>query len=205
MPTGYTADITDATTFPQFAMRCARAFGALILMRDDPQDAPIPQRLMVSDYYPKAVADAEARVAELRDMDEAAADRRSQAEFDAEKVSRAQSRAKDAVLLANYNRMLTAVRAWVPPTPDHEGMRDFMIEQLESSIKFDCHTDADREKWEPKLIRLDAKTWRALRISDAERALEGARTSLQEEEARMAMRNAWLSALRASLLPPPNP
>jgi len=37
MPTGYTADLNDGkqVTFQEFTMKCARAFGALIEMRDD--------------------------------------------------------------------------------------------------------------------------------------------------------------------------
>jgi hypothetical protein len=45
MPTGYTAPIADGMTFEQFALGCARAFGALVTMRDEPSDAPIPERL----------------------------------------------------------------------------------------------------------------------------------------------------------------
>lgn len=46
MPTGYTADVQSGkvTDFAEYAMNCARAFGALVLMRDDPSDADIPER-----------------------------------------------------------------------------------------------------------------------------------------------------------------
>jgi hypothetical protein len=46
MPTGYTAAVADGTIteFPDFAMQCARAFGTLVLMRDEPQDAAIPEK-----------------------------------------------------------------------------------------------------------------------------------------------------------------
>ena len=42
MPTGYTAIIEDDPncTFEQYLMRCARAFGATVTMRDDPLDKP---------------------------------------------------------------------------------------------------------------------------------------------------------------------
>ena len=36
MPTGYTDKIKDGITFKEYAMGCARAFGALITMRDNP-------------------------------------------------------------------------------------------------------------------------------------------------------------------------
>lgn len=42
MPTGYTHKIKDGMTFKEYALRCARNFGALMDMRDDPMDAPIP-------------------------------------------------------------------------------------------------------------------------------------------------------------------
>ena len=44
MPTGYTYDLYDGKDieFPDFVMKCARAFGALIEIRDDPMDAAIP-------------------------------------------------------------------------------------------------------------------------------------------------------------------
>src|SRR5690348_5408929 len=38
MPTGYTAEVAEGkvTDFRTFALRCARAFGATIMQRDDP-------------------------------------------------------------------------------------------------------------------------------------------------------------------------
>ena len=44
MPTGYTAPIKDGISFNDFMWGCARAFGALIMMRDDPPGTPIPER-----------------------------------------------------------------------------------------------------------------------------------------------------------------
>lgn len=36
MPTGYTADIKDGIDFKTYAMNCARAFGACVMLRDEP-------------------------------------------------------------------------------------------------------------------------------------------------------------------------
>lgn len=47
-------------TFPEFAMRCARNFGALIMMRDEPLDAPIPEKFEPSGYYKKEYEKAKA-------------------------------------------------------------------------------------------------------------------------------------------------
>ena len=65
----YTYELVDKKlTFPQFAMRCARAFGALIEMRDDSMDAPIPDEFSPSDYHVKAKAKAEETLKRLRSI-----------------------------------------------------------------------------------------------------------------------------------------
>jgi hypothetical protein len=58
MPTGYTCIIEDKpdVTFAEYVWRCARAFGALLSMREDSLDAPIPDELKSedTDYYKTA-------------------------------------------------------------------------------------------------------------------------------------------------------
>jgi hypothetical protein len=81
MTTGYTAAIANDITFNDFAMRCARAMGALVMMRDEPFDAPIPERFEPSDYHIKKIADASARLLELQAMSEIEAIASAQAAF----------------------------------------------------------------------------------------------------------------------------
>lgn len=71
MPTGYTADLTLDTPFERFAMRCARAMGACVMMRDDPMDAPIPDKWEPDDYYRKRLEDAKAKLAAAEEMPKA--------------------------------------------------------------------------------------------------------------------------------------
>jgi hypothetical protein len=52
MPTGYTAKLYDGDQkFQDFAMECARAFGALIEMRDEPMNAKIPETFEPSEHH----------------------------------------------------------------------------------------------------------------------------------------------------------
>lgn len=53
MPTGYTNRIQNGeiTEFKDFALACARAFGALISMRDDALDAPMPAEILPDTKY----------------------------------------------------------------------------------------------------------------------------------------------------------
>ena len=67
MPTGYTARLCDGEqTFKDFAMLCARACGALIEMREDPMDAPIPEKIKRSSYYDEALSKAVAEYDRLK-------------------------------------------------------------------------------------------------------------------------------------------
>jgi len=69
MPTGYTATLMEKNqTFPEFIMGCARAFGALIMMRDDPNDATIPDKFEPSDYHAKGIIKAREKLAKLKAM-----------------------------------------------------------------------------------------------------------------------------------------
>ena len=42
------------------------------------------------------------------------------------------------------NDMLTQVRAWTPPTTDHAGLKDFMIQQLTVSMPGECAIPPER-------------------------------------------------------------
>lgn len=67
MATGYTHPVAEGTVtdFATFALDCARAFGALITIRDDPPGTPIPDEFTPSTWNAEAKEGAEARLAEL--------------------------------------------------------------------------------------------------------------------------------------------
>ena len=196
MPTGYTCDVSDGkiTTLRDFAMQCARAFGALITMRDAPLGTPIPDTLTPqTDYHDKAIREAQEQLKKLTAMTPARV--AAAAKADADKIAAAHASA-DADRLVRENRykaMLAQVVEWRVPAEIAE-LRKFMIEQLQESIEFDC---GDMPKYGDKPI-------------PAEQWLESRRTKLlhdityhQEERAkevkRTAERNAWLDALRTAL------
>lgn len=60
MPTGYTEPLYAGTpiTFPEFALRCARAMGVAIMQRDESIDVPIRAR-EVEPYYAERVTQTE--------------------------------------------------------------------------------------------------------------------------------------------------
>ena len=47
---------------------------------------------------------------------------------------------KSAAIKTRYDAMESQVLAWEPPTPDHQGLKNFMLNQIVDSRKFDAYT-----------------------------------------------------------------
>lgn len=202
-PTGYTADVGDGklTDFPAFALRCARAFGALITMRDDPTDAPIPDTFAPSSYHATALATARERLARLVEMTPEEADAESRAEHEREVARWNEHHAEVIATRGRYQAMLSKVLAWRPPTPEHTELRKFMVDQITESIRFDCND------WPRPAPTSSASgiAWMGEQRRMAQRDIEYHAKEHDAEVARVAGRTEWVRALRASLASPVSP
>lgn len=69
-----------------------------------------------------------------------------------------------------------------------------MIQQLESSIDFDCHDYTN-----DYLPTTDPELWLETQIADTEKALERHQHELEAEGERARTRTNWVQALRKSL------
>ncbi len=194
MATGYTGIIGEKdVTFEEFALRCARNFGALILMRDQPLDAPIPAKFVPSDHHEKRITEAKARLLKVQTRSEAetVAEMKERRERALARTIEANDRAER--LRGRYEALVAAAEAWQPPTPEHEGLKAFMLKQLRSSIDWDCRpAEAPRGENDPD----------AYNRAEVDAALEDLRYHTEkhaEELARTDERNAWVRALRESL------
>jgi len=196
MPTGYTADVAngEVSDFRTFALRCARAFGATILQRDDPANDP-PKHKAVGEYYLTAVEAARAEVAGFDAMTVERADRQMRAERTRAVRAHAERAAERTAKRNRYNAMLADVVGWSPPTAEHQGLKDFMVQQLTESRAFDCSGEYDT----PPAPLGTASDWLETQRADARRRLARAEESLREEQERCAGANAWIDALYASL------
>lgn len=194
MPTGYTAAIADGITFQQYALTCARAFGALIEMRDEPMDAAIPDEFKPSTYHAEAVAVATAQLAKVKDMTPEQARLEADREFAAACAAYDKRIADRDALRTKYNDMLAKVQAWQAPTPEHAEYKKFMADQIQQSIDFDCSDSYDSA---PECKSTDG--WIAIAQAQAERDIRYHTEKHAEEVARAASRTAWVKALRDSL------
>ena len=142
MPTGYTARLCDGEqTFKDFAMLCARACGALIEMREDPMDAPIPEKIKRSSYYDEALSKAVAEYDRLKTMLPGEALAYGKACFN-ERIKRLQGHLeKSQSTRERILKMIAQVEAWPVPTDEHKPLKAFMLEQLTTTLENDGDTD----------------------------------------------------------------
>lgn len=196
MPTGYTAAIKDGITFDQYALSCARAFGALINMRDEPASAEIPERFEPSPYHMDTLEQIQARMNEVEAMtpEQCSAVEESEHKEATARTLKAIEAAKQ--LRGKYSAMLDQVDQWQPPTDDHAELKRFMRDQITESMKFDCDTSFYKRSM-PR--RITPEQWKADRIKAMRRDYAYHEKAYIEEVDRIEKRNKWLAALRESL------
>lgn len=196
MPTSYTAGVAtgEITTFPDFAWLCARGFGALISLRDEPITTTKPQVFVAGAYHADALKKAKARLKFLEKMtpvEAVDAHRQACAERQATKNRINSDRAAQK---ARYETMLAAVRAWTPPTIEHVGLKEFMENQLIESIDFDCRP---MDKYYPDIP--DLADWLKDEMREALHDCEYHAAEMEKDRLRTEARNSWVEALDRSL------
>ncbi len=197
MPTGYTHKIADGQSFEDFALGCARAFGACIMQRDDPADEK-PKLQESSNYHTQKLLQAKEQLSEFLAMTEA--EKLDYGHMCAEEdIFRINERIEKNIALSDkYTAMYMKVLDWVPPSSEHVELKKFMINQLEESKDFDCNNDYNyRELEEAKKASamdyynkmLDTINWDISYHSE----------QAQKETERTNGRNQWVQDLYASL------
>ena len=199
MPTGHTANLYDGKpqTFTDFAMACARSFGALASLRDHAPDAVIPERFEPDPWAGSRLANAKRTLAalEARTPDEWFADLQESNERLAATNRDAQQEAHQR--RRRYQEMLDQVDAWVPPSSEHQQLQTFMRAQLEDSIRYDC-TAADGLGVTSR-VRLSVEGYRDEQLGAARAELTRATATWGDAIARANQRTWWVQQLRASL------
>lgn len=203
MPTGYTAGIIDGETktFQDFAKQCMRAFGATIHMRDENMDKEYEPRTP-SDYHTKALEKAKEKLKQAETFTDAELIEMRTKELEESKKYHLESIAKTKIARAKLEEFLAKAIEFKAPTPKHEGLRKFMIEQLQSTIDFDGNTDYHAKalpEIQMELKNIDANQIRFTMIADANKDINYHLKNHKEELKRCADSNAWVEKLLSSL------
>lgn len=195
MPTGYTAAVADGTIteLKPFILQLARGMGALVMMRDDPADAPIPERFEPSQSNAKRAAGLERELAAVQAMSDSEARDAAIAAYAEWKAERDKGEARHKAERERYLAMIAKVEAWKSAP---EGIKQFALEQLRSGLEFDCR---EPFKWYSEPPSLSGERWKRSQIERLTRSIANHLEYQREEEERVARRNEWLAQLRASL------
>jgi hypothetical protein len=195
MPTGYTAKLmSEGESFEKFVMRCARAFGALVEMRDEPWGAEIPERFEPSCHCFNKKHEAEVEYTRLSLMSEVEREAFGIAKQTDEVRRYQETIEREKSENQRLDEMAGLVKAWNAPK-DHEELKSFMLQQIETSRNYIDH-------WHKLLTNTQSQTPIAFfvaALSAAARDIGYYEVEQQKEIERVEGRNLWLSALRASI------
>lgn len=195
MPTGYTTNIENLN-FQDFALTCARAFGACITLRDEPLAPNIPE-FKVEPFYAENLQAATQALEDFKNK----SDDQLKVEYNAFcadlQASTEERKRKNSSLKASYTNMILSVERWKPPTEEHVELKSFMLGQLRESLQFDCYENTD-DFLNPRQPSFE--DWKIQTRNQLSRSVELRRESYQEEIQRVGQRNAWVKALKESLV-----
>lgn len=196
MPTGYTSDLYNGeVSFKDFVLECSKAFGTV--PRDD-FNSQVPESISVEQYYYDRVDNAERRLAETKNWTLEEASKFASDDFESGKEYYSEKIQENKELLDRYERMLSKVRDWVPPTPQHEKLQSFMIEQLESSIEADVSIDYYTKSLD-EIQMVSAEDYKAAAVENNQITLDLAKELLKRQIEKVEDANAWLKALYESI------
>ena len=194
MATGYTCDVLTQT-FPEFVLRIGRAFGACVTMRDTDMSVPIPEEFKPSTWHLEALEREKRELAKVQDMTHEAIKDTLICEHKRE-LHRWKKRLKEEqVLEAKYLEFIEKAKKWEPPTKDHVVVREFMLEQLTTSLKHDCGYYSDQT---PPVMQ-SPKKWKADKIAALRSSIKYHTKENKKEVERVNGRNAWVQDFRRSI------
>lgn len=198
MPTGYTAAIVDGkiTDFPTFAMQCARAFGALISMRDDAWDAVIPQKFDPDLYYAEKLIEAKNQLEALQQMTMLEAISACEKEYAEQVAERDKYKRRLRIENQRLQDMIAKVKAWDPPSANHTEMKKFMLDQLKISLN---DIDDSRINEIFSVRKVEAREWLNNKINNLHNDIGRYAAEYEKDVERAKGRTLWIQQLRDSL------
>jgi bisphosphoglycerate-dependent phosphoglycerate mutase len=151
MPTGYTAAIKDGISFKDYVLRCSKAIGYFYHMRDD--DLGKPPVINEDTYYQDQLKELIEKMKnpDRYSIEEYNKDVLEEREYKEKRFQEVQD------LREKYEQMLKECKSWDVPSELDE-LKKFMIQQIESSIDFDCdpfepYQQPSYEEWKDAKIK----------------------------------------------------
>lgn len=199
MPTGYTAGVADGsiTSFKDYALMCARAFGASLHLRDESLsiDLPEEEESTYSTYYNDKLRETQAELDKISSMSESDLLALYKEEHD-NNISYINDRISENNLIKDrYTAMLEFAKRFNPPSDKHINYCKFLISQLKESIDFDC----DISYYEKQKKGKSFAEWLSDKKKDLNYLLAYYQEQLEKETERINSNNKWIRDLKEAL------
>lgn len=154
MPTGYTAYIEDGdiTTGKEFLKLCTRAMGIAIDLKEEPLSAPTPTNFEPNTYYKHKYEKA------LKDLEKVSKMSFEEAKFQMKKDYEDRINGyknfveRETTKNEKYAKVKREVEEWIPPTSEHQGLKDFALSQINMCMTeleyIDNYLEKTKEKFD---------------------------------------------------------
>jgi len=187
MPTGYTAFIDKGARFAEYVWRCVHAFGTFA--------NELPVDVKPEPYYKEELDKRKKNLADARKITLVEADRRAETEYRRDCARKDKEIKEWETLVARYKEVLAEAEAWDPPTPEHRGLKKFMIEQIYTGMP----TNPNKYGMP---VKMKGGEWLVNLIHKAQDDVVYYTEKWAEEQARCAQQNKWIKDLARSVPPP---
>lgn len=200
--TGYTAQIENGniTTGKDFLRLCTRNFGIAIDMRDESLSVPTPTHFEPNPYYKEKYDKAVEVRNKWRQMTFDEAKQEMIEKHNAEITQAKKSLEKYKLEDEKYKKVRDEIKEWIPPTPQHEALKNFALEQIDLSMNTYLYNylEMDLNK---RLDISDNAVWKYISDMKAscEKNVEDAYEQWQKELKRTAEKNTWMNQFLESL------
>lgn len=202
MPTGYTSYIKDGkiTSGKEFLKLCTRTFGIAIDLKEESLDVPTPNHFEPHPYYEKAYKDSlvSREKAYSMTLEEVKEDIISKYNDNKDRAEKILEKYKDED--KKYLKVREEVEKWIPPTPEHENLKKFCLEQIDMSLNTGLY------EWYEKDINKELDTsddtikkYIDILRDNADEKLKRAYKKYQEELKRVEEKNLWMKQFLDSL------
>ena len=202
--TGYTYEIKDnkVKSLKDFALLCCRNFGIFAEYRDEPIDKII-EKVEVNQYYIDAVEKAQKEWDDFSKDKEKRTYEEAEQAFNENLVKTFRSYENDyeenKLFVDKCKSLLKEAEEWKVPSEEYLKLKDFMIDQLQSTINFDEFTKEDLDR----LIQREKDSKENfinnyINGTDLKYKLEEKKKSLEKVKKRVEKNNEWLDTLKNS-------
>lgn len=200
--TGYTEQIENGnvTTGKDFLKLCTRAFVVAMDMIEKPLSVPTPTHFEPNPYYKEKYDKAVEVRNKYRQMtfEEAKQDiiKKHNAEITQTKKFLEKYKLEDE----KYKKVRDEIKEWIPPTPQHEALKNFALDQIDLSMNTYLYNSLEKELNKELDISDDA-VWKYINNMNAscEKNVGEAYEQWQKDLKRTAEKNTWMRQLLESL------